>query len=161
MGAAALLLAGAGLVVKLTSLGEVGLSGPSVRLSDVADGALPAQVRTAVIASVAPEEREVDVRRSDLADLIRRALPGARVEGSLAGTVRLRVPGRMAPAPARFSDGRAVRRGEALTVSSVSGPVRIERRVVALQDLGSGGRKLFVRSADGEIFAAPAPGTAP
>ncbi|WP_444854797.1 flagella basal body P-ring formation protein FlgA [Sphingosinicella sp.] len=47
-----------------------------------------------------------------------------------------------------------VERGQALTVVSAVGPVRIERQVIALQN-GRDGRRAFVRDAEGQIFAAP------
>lgn len=46
--------------------------------------------------------------------------------------------------------------GDQLTLVAVAGPVRIQRRVVAMQP-GSPGRRLFVRTQDGEILAAPLP----
>lgn len=48
----------------------------------------------------------------------------------------------------------AIGKGAALTLRSSAGPVTIERPVIALQAAQSGG-KLFVRSAQGDVFAAP------
>lgn len=50
----------------------------------------------------------------------------------------------------------AVVAGDQLTLIAVAGPVRIQRRVVAMQ-AGSPGRRLFVRTQDGEILAAALP----
>jgi len=64
--------------------------------------------------------------------------------------------GRLAALPER-----TVGKGAPLTLRSTSGPVTIERSVVALQSARSGGR-LFVRDAGGAVFAAPlalAPGS--
>lgn len=47
-----------------------------------------------------------------------------------------------------------VEAGQALTVVSTVGPVRIERPVVALQPGRNGGRA-FVRDGEGQVFAAP------
>lgn len=48
----------------------------------------------------------------------------------------------------------AIGKGAALTLRSSAGPVTIERPVIALQAAQSGGR-LFVRSTEGDVFAAP------
>jgi hypothetical protein len=48
----------------------------------------------------------------------------------------------------------AIEPGARVTLVSSVGPVRIERAVTALQP-GRPGRSLFVRDADGEVFAAP------
>lgn len=45
-----------------------------------------------------------------------------------------------------------IEQGQALTVVSTAGPVRIERPVTALQD-GRRGRRAFVRDADGQVFS--------
>lgn len=55
--------------------------------------------------------------------------------------------GRLAPLA-----GEGVAQGAALTLRSRSGPVTIERRVVAMQP-GRPGGKLFVRDAGGQVFA--------
>jgi flagella basal body P-ring formation protein FlgA len=57
--------------------------------------------------------------------------------------------GRLAP-PA----GPEVRAGDVLTLRSSAGVATIERSVTALQPGRSGG-KLFVRDADGQVFAVP------
>ena len=48
--------------------------------------------------------------------------------------------------------GDVVQRGERLSLRSRSGPVVIERSVVAMQ-VGRSGRRVFVRDADGHVFA--------
>jgi len=70
----------------------------------------------------------------------------ARADGAIAAGAylgRLSVPQHQLPSE-----------GDALTVVSTSGPARIERQVVAAQP-ASRGRFLFVRDADGHVFAAP------
>ncbi|MES2442132.1 MAG: hypothetical protein V4574_04825 [Pseudomonadota bacterium] len=52
-----------------------------------------------------------------------------------------------------LAEGR-VAKGESLTLRSTAGPVTIERAVVAMQPGRSGGR-VFVRDAEGKVFAAP------
>lgn len=47
-----------------------------------------------------------------------------------------------------------VDKGEVLTLRSSVGPVIIERTVIAMQPARSGGR-IFVRDAEGNVFAAP------
>jgi hypothetical protein len=66
---------------------------------------------------------------------------GDLAEGSYLGRVEL---------PAE----RGVEAGDRLTLTSVVGPVRIDRDVVALQS-GRRGRGLFVRDSDGQAIAAP------
>ncbi len=57
--------------------------------------------------------------------------------------------GRLAPLPSR-----AIGKGAPLTLRSTAGVVTIEREVVALQP-GRSGRRVFVRDAQGQVFAAP------
>lgn len=85
-----------------------------------------------------------------------RAEVGVRLQYGRAGLVVAReaVPaggylGRLAALPER-----TVGKGATLTLRSTSGPVTVERAVVALQPARSGG-KLFVRDASGSVFAAP------
>jgi flagella basal body P-ring formation protein FlgA len=54
----------------------------------------------------------------------------------------------------RLPASRGVAAGERLILTSTVGPVRIRREVTALQP-GRGGGRLFVRTGDGEILAAP------
>ncbi|MGK6317915.1 flagella basal body P-ring formation protein FlgA [Sphingomonas sp. DT-204] len=53
----------------------------------------------------------------------------------------------------RLPEAPAVRKGDALALVARIGPVTIERNVTAMQ-AGTGGRALFVRSGDGQVFAA-------
>ncbi|WP_448661566.1 hypothetical protein ACG3SL_12950 [Sphingomonas sp. CJ20] len=57
--------------------------------------------------------------------------------------------GRLAALP-----GRAIAPGAALTLRSQAGPVTIERAVTAMQP-GLSGKRLFVRDAEGKVFAVP------
>ncbi|MBX9813655.1 MAG: hypothetical protein K2X76_03035, partial [Sphingomonas sp.] len=57
--------------------------------------------------------------------------------------------GALAPLPAR-----AIKRGAPLTLRAMAGPIVIEREVRAVQPARAGGR-VFVRDADGHVFAAP------
>lgn len=50
----------------------------------------------------------------------------------------------------------AVRPGDAYVVTARSGPVVVQRQVVAVQP-AKPGQSMFVKGADGEVFAAPAP----
>ena len=54
---------------------------------------------------------------------------------------------------ARLTDPPAVRRGEMLTLRSQSGPVIIERPVVAMQASSQAEGRIFVRTDDGQVFA--------
>jgi len=55
--------------------------------------------------------------------------------------------------PVRLAASPGVRKGTALQLISTAGPVRIVRPVTAMQDGHDGGR-VFVRDADGDVFAA-------
>ena len=56
--------------------------------------------------------------------------------------------------PLALREGRIVEQGRSLTLAITAGPVRIERRVAAMQSARSG-HALFVRTAEGAILAAP------
>lgn len=74
-----------------------------------------------------------------------RAAGGAVALASLPAGTRL---GHIAPLSAP-----GIGKGTALRLVSLAGPVRVERQVTALQP--SRGRRVFVRDADGRVFAAP------
>ena len=99
----------------------------------------------------------VTISRKDLARLIGRAVPAIRVAGALTGTIRIHAPATNSIVRGEaYADEPQVRRGDELTLGSAVGPVAIERKVVALQEASARQRRVFVRSADGEIFAASA-----
>jgi hypothetical protein len=68
-----------------------------------------------------------------------------------AGMPKPAVPARRDPPPVAAAD---IERGDALTLMSRAGPVRIERKVVAMQP-GRHGRRLFVRDEDGAVSSIP------
>jgi hypothetical protein len=198
-------------VLGLVPAGEIELTDRSVRIGDVVRrGDLDAALAERTIATLPPGRDSVTIERSALAGLLRRAVPGFRVESADEGTVALRAAAaeradrrclelinpvaagaiidaedvvaiecrdgegavgiaydRIAAAPRAAADlaaghylGRVVLgpaggadAGAALTLASTIGPVRIERRVVALQPARQGGR-LFVRTEDGEVLVA-------
>ena len=149
--------AAAGLVIRLTGAPDVQLSDRSIQVSDVAqvDGLDAAVVGARVIAEVMAEG-PVEVSRDDLARLIRRAVPAADVTGQASGSIRIHSPAApVAGTASPYVDERQVTRGNELTLTTTAGPVTIRRKVVALQDATSRHSKVFVRSADGEVFAAP------
>lgn len=55
----------------------------------------------------------------------------------------------------RLGDAPTVRRGDLLTLRSRSGPVTIERSVIAMQPAHTPDRKVFVKDEDGQVFAGP------
>jgi hypothetical protein len=189
--------------------------GREVRLGDVArvSGGRAERLRSIVVAHM-PEGGSIQIDRAALAALVRRAVPGLKLERAPAGTIRLvstasppllvqhscfsalrslpvgapvgadalapapcddrRAPARVgrdprtgearAAAPVAAGDylGRlwlaeapAVRAGDRLTLVSISGPVRISRRVTALQPGRARDKKLFVVAGDGAVFSAP------
>jgi hypothetical protein len=174
----------ASLVAVLSGPGEVHLAQREVRLSDVAEvrGAGAEAARSLVIARL-PAGAARQVRRSVLAQLVRRSLPNLQVIGDTRGSVILKSPAAAtaearcfepvseraageSAAPAAVArcgsvaavyvpEPPLVRRGDKLTLRSTAGPVIITREVVALQDARSIQQHLFVRSADGQVFAAP------
>jgi hypothetical protein len=54
-----------------------------------------------------------------------------------------------------FAKAPLVSRGDKLTLVSTAGPVTITRQVRAVQTASTSQRRLFVRTSDGEVFAAP------
>lgn len=97
---------------------------------------------------------------SDAAGFERVACPDRRLASAFRydesrRSIRLSRPlarGDIVPAYPEFALA-AVRSGDRLTLISVAGPVRIERQVEALQ-AARAGERLFVRSPDGQVFAA-------
>lgn len=154
----AILLATAAIMVRLTSANDVAVSDRTVRLSDVAElaGTDAPALHDIVIAALKDSGAPQEVRRIDVAHLIRRALPAAKVVGTLSGSIRIHGPAIAVPLPApAYSDEPEVRRGDKVTVTSTVGPVAIRRQVVALQEATARQKRVFVRSSDGEIFSAP------
>jgi len=149
-------LATASILAALTPAEDIAIKDRVVRLSDVAavSGLSAEAANTIEIAELAGPN--VTISRKDLARLIGRAVPAIRVAGALTGSIRIHAPAaKPVPQPRPYIDDPEVRRGDKLTVSSSVGPVAIERRVVALQDASTRQRRVFVRSSDGEVFAAP------
>lgn len=207
MGAALLLLAAS--AVTLVPANRIELSGRDVRIADVT-GPDSAQGRL-VIARLPIGRTSITISRTQLATLVRHALPGTAVEENGSGTILLAAPaapieppqsclellaGRRAGEPILSSDVRptacdghpselrfdslsganfaasdlpsgaiirrvtleaapGVRRGQRLTLASSVGPVMIERPVTAVQAAKPRDRRIFVRTADGEILSAP------
>lgn len=58
-------------------------------------------------------------------------------------------------AKARLDAGPAIRQGQRLLLASRTGSVTIERPVTAVQSARPSDGKIFVRTDDGEVFAAP------
>jgi hypothetical protein len=155
--------AAATIVVRLTDAAQVEVSDRDVRLSDVAAIAGPndSDLGNVVLATLAGRSATQEVSRSDLAQLIRRAVPRAEIVGELSG--RIRVHAQSAPtseAASTYSDEPQVRRGDKLTLNAAVGPVDIQREVVALQSASRRHKRVFVRSSEGEVFAAPIEGGA-
>jgi hypothetical protein len=153
----AILFAAAAIMVRLTSANDVALSDRTVRLSDVAElaGTDAPAFHDIVIAALKDSGAPQEVRRIDVAHLIRRALPAAKVIGTLSGSIRIHAPPTALVPPSTYADDPEVRRGDKLTVTSTVGPVAIQRQVVALQQATARQKRVFVRSSDGEIFSAP------
>ncbi len=144
------------ILVRLTSAGELQLAHRVVHLPDVAivTGLEAEAANRIVIAELAGPH--VTISRKDLARLIERAVPASRVTGALSGSIRILAPVPAPPAqPASYVDEPQVSRGDRLTVTSRVGPVVVERLAIALQDATRRQKKLFVTTADGEVFAAP------
>jgi hypothetical protein len=152
------LLALAAMPVEIVAPRTVNLPDRALHVSDVVRGAaaLPSTTRRIVIASLPAAGGRVDLSRTALASLIRRSLPGiALADTGLSGTVTFVVPKPVAAKIARpvaiAAAEPAIKRGAALHLTSTAGPVRIERSVTALQT--SRGKRIFVRDADGTVFA--------
>lgn len=150
--------AAAGLMVRVTSAPDVEVSDRTVHLEQVATVAGPGATaaRGVVVAGLAGGSTVGEISRADLARLIRRAVPAATVVGDLSGRIRIHSPAAAGPFPAAaYADDRRVARGDKLTLSATVGPVTVRRKVVAVQDATSRHKRVFVRSSDGEVFAAP------
>lgn len=152
------LLALAAMPVEIVAPRTVNLPDRTLRVSDVVSGAaaLPVTARRIVIARLPAAGGRIDLSRAALASLIRRGLPGISLaDTALTGTVTFVVP---KPVVAKISHPvaaappePAIKRGAALHLTSIAGPVRIDRSVTALQS--SHGKRAFVRDADGTVFA--------
>lgn len=144
--------------VTLVAADEVRLSEREVRLGDVANVEV-GELNAVIVARVPDNRTTVRLSRSEVASLIRRALPGVEVEGSSASMMTLVAPPR--PTSAKVINDMkpamapAVTKGQRLTLASHAGPVTIERPVTALQAARPVDQRIFVRTDDGEIFAAP------
>lgn len=149
----------AAVTVHLTSANHIEVSGERLRLADVAEirGADAASARMLEIARVRSTATPQTISRSQLIQLIRQAVPGADIRGKTAGAVAIRsIADALPPQPGVYeAEAPTVTRGQRVRLSSVVGPVTIERTVTALQNAGSSAMRLFVRSDDGEVFSAP------
>lgn len=130
----------------------VRLDSPTVRLGSVA-ASPPHPDR--VVLRLAAGATHGEIGRAALVRLVRRAVPGGRLDASrVPAIVRFE---RSAPAVAHptgaLTAAPAVKPGEKLHVATRVGPVSIEREVLALQQ-GRPGRRMFVRAVDGTVFAA-------
>lgn len=150
----------AGLAVTLTGAGEISVPHRDITLSDVAilSGIGSETARGLVIARLPAAGGTRQLARSALLDLVRRSVPGAKIAGPTAGVLVIRSA---APEPRRLEaqdyaePAPAVHRGEKLVLSSRAGAVRIERPVTAVQDASARAARVFVRTDDGQVFAAP------
>jgi hypothetical protein len=154
-----ILAAAVGLIATPTSAREVTVRDRDVRVSDVATIAGASQaVRDVVIARLPSSGTERVLTGDQLAQLIRHALPGATVVGALQSSITIRSA---APAPQHAEMAPYVppsplmHRGDKLALTSSSDVIRIERPVVALQDASASAKRVFVRTGDGQVFAAP------
>jgi hypothetical protein len=136
----------------------VALRGRAVHVSDVVRdaAALPPAARAIVIAKLPEAGGRVALTRAALASLVRRGLPGVSLAGAdLSGSVAFVVPRLRAARASRLSLAPAaqppIARGAPLRLTSIVGPVRIDRSVTALQP--SRGKRVFVRDADGTVFS--------
>ncbi len=78
-------------VVTLVPAGEVALAGREVRLADVGHG-IDAEAGKLVIARLPVGRARIRLDRRQVAMLVERALPGAKVRGADAGTISLVAP---------------------------------------------------------------------
>jgi len=149
--------AAADILVRLTSASDVELKDRFVRLSDVAEisGTDVPAFNELIIAALKDSATPQGLRRIGLAQLVRRALPTATVVGDLSGSIRFHAPQPGVARPPAYTDERQIREGDNLTVTATVGVVAIRRQVVALQDATRRDTRVFVRSTDGEVFAAP------
>lgn len=151
------LLALAAAPVGIVAPHVVNLPDRLVHVSDVVTGtsALPPAARRLVLARLPRGAGRISLTRAALASLVRRGLPGvALADRALAGKVTFMVPAPGVAPRAAMPVPRArpaIERGATLHLTSRAGPVRIERPVTALQS--SMGRRVFVRDADGAVFA--------
>ena len=141
---------------------EIRVAGRDIRLGEVATlmGGSPAErdrLAARTVARLPEGRRAMTLDRAALAGLVRRAVPGLHVTaGSGSVLVKSDAP---KPVPAmRIQPPEPVAPdidpGEALTLVSSVGPVRIQRKVIALQP-GRDGRRVFVRDEDGQVLSVP------
>lgn len=143
---------------------EVVATDAVVRLADVADLSIlptPLRERAAAIEVARPGDGQEVLSTRRMAQRARAALPGltpwlpdapdrlVRLERPSAETPEL-FASRQAEADAGAT-GPLVSPGEALTLEVRVGPVKVEREVRALQ-AGWPGRRLFVRTPEGEVL---------
>lgn len=128
----------------------VDLPDAAIRVRDVARGS---GVADHVIARMPPGRREITLSAAALTALLRRAIPGEASRVASAMTFRRKLPVPVA-ADAAPLPAPKVARGDAMTLIARSGAVTIERQVAAMQSGRAGGR-VFVRDAEGRVFAAP------
>ena len=154
-----LIAAGAIATVTLTSAHELRLASRNLRLGDVAtvSGPEAGGLRALTIARL-PQGVAVRLSRAELAALVRRAMPGARVVGDLGGALTLRSVApitRHPKSPTYVAEAPVIARGQALTLTATMGSAVIERPVVALQNARKGDKRLFVGTGDGAVLSAP------
>ena len=153
--AAPFLFLAVGVLIRLTPAAEMQVSDGRVRLADVAD--VPTASVGAIEIARIPAGATRTISRRQLANLVERAVPGARISGDLDGTVILhsaRAPTAAAPQP-YAPQGPAVERDQKLTLVSTAGSVVVERPVVAVQSATKADKRLFVQTEDGDIISAP------
>lgn len=154
-----LALGGAALVATLTSASEVQVPSRDVHLGDVSKitGTNAESTTSWTIARLPRAGAAVTLSRSQLADLVRRLVPGAMIAGCAGKPVTIRSAAMAAPARPKpyVPETPTVERGQKLTLRSAAGPVVIERPVIALQSASQSDKRLFVRTADGDVISAP------
>lgn len=159
MGLTGLLLA-ASAAATISFAPQAEVTGPLVRLGDVADlSALPATLRTRAaalpVAQLVRDQRRTVLDRADLAARARALMPvlrdllpaGSAPVAILRHTALPQLPMASGASPARIA------RGEAVEVVVRSGPFTIRRSARALQD-GVPGENLFVVADGRDVLAA-------
>ncbi|WP_088307319.1 hypothetical protein [Novosphingobium sp. B 225] len=159
MGLGALLIAASALGT-ITFAAEAEVTGPTVRLGDVAElSAVPESLRRQAaglpLARLALDQRRTVMDRAELAARARALMPVLRdllPAGSAPVTI-LRHTGLPALPLASGAAPGLIRKGEPVSVAVRAGPVMIRRSAKALQG-ATAGEQLFVATAERDVLTA-------
>jgi len=148
----------AGAVATLTAAAEVRVPCQDVYLTDVASVSGAGDGSGFLIARLPRAGASIRLSKTQLAALVRRRIPGLEVDGGLKGGILIRSMAAVESKlerPVYVAEAPLVDRHQKLTLTSTSGPVTIERPVVALQRATKRDSRIFVRTSDGAVMSVP------